>query len=551
MNRLPTHTQVLIVGAGPTGLVLAISLQRQGIDCLLIDRLAAPLPWSRALGMHARTLEILDALDVLTAVRERSLVQQGVKVYGADGLLFRLDLTTLEAPHPYVLSCPQTVLEEELERHYLAAGGSLARDCELRGFEQDGETVRARLRHGEEHVTLTADIMVGCDGAASLVRKRLGLAFEGVQYPDRFLLADLDIDWSLERDHSHGFLLPGGALLALPMPEGWRLMINLPADEEADANDATQPDFGPFRERLAACLDQVPALGEPRWISRFAIHRRLVSHYRRNRVLLAGDACHIQSPLGAQGMNTGIADAFNLGWKLALYLGGRGDGALLDSYEQERRPVARDMLQAVDLLSRSSFSDNRVFIYFRDRLLRLAGRHPALGRRLLRRASQLDVGYRGAPMTLGQPEAGRRRGPVAGDRIPDAALMPVPGGEMHYLHNWLRSGRLQLLMQLPETLRHADIVAVFALADRLPQELGERVELHLIAADGQLPRALSDLAQYPVSLWHDGARQFRDRFAEPGQLWLVRPDGHLGWHGTLGDADQLLDWLELWFGRRR
>ena len=546
MSHLPTRTQVLIVGAGPTGLTLALALVRQGVDCLVVDKLPAPLPWSRALGMHARTLEILDALEVLPAINERSLIQTGVNVYGTGGLLFELDLTTLHAPHPHVLSCPQSTLEEELTESFTRLGGTLLRGCELLDFEQNEQGVVAQLEWAQQPLTLEADLLIGCDGAGSRVRHQLGLAFDGVQYADHFLLADLDIDWSLQRDHSHGFLLPGGALLALPMPRGWRLVINQPAD--ADLSPVA--DIAPFRERLQACLGEVPTLSEPRWVSRFSIHRRLVSHYRRNRVLLAGDACHIQSPLGAQGMNTGIADAFNLAWKLALYLNQRGDGELLDSYEQERRPVAKKMLHGVDFLSRSSFASNRLFVYLRDQILRLAGRRSAVGRRLLRRASQLDVNYRNAPMSLGQTFPRGETGPLAGDRVPDADLLPLPEGEPVRLHSWLRSGRFQVVMQLSETPGHADIVALFALADRLPHELGEWVDMQLIAAGRELPRALNDLRQFPVALWQDSAGEFRSRFAEPGHLWLIRPDGHLGWRGGLADADQLLTWLERWFRRR-
>src|SRR5690606_23723856 len=183
-------------------------------------------------------------------------------------------------------------------------------------------------------------------------------------------------------------------LIALPMPHGWRLIMNQTEDDDLQP----VPDLASFRQRLAQCLDEPPALGEARWLSRFSIHRRLAGRYRSNRVLLAGDACHIQSPLGAQGLNTGIADAFNLGWQLALYLRGIGGRALLDSYEPARRPVAREMLNAVDVLSRSSFARTAPLRGVRDTVLRLAGRRPLFGARLLRRASQLDVHYHHSPL---------------------------------------------------------------------------------------------------------------------------------------------------------
>lgn len=548
MSGLPAQTAVLIVGAGPTGLTLGISLRQRGVGCILIDKLPAALPWSRALGLHARTLEIFDALGVLDAVSARSLVQKAVHVHGERGPLFQLDLTVLDAPHPQVLSCPQAEVDACLEDRFTALGGMLVRGCELLDFTQDDTGVQARLAWAAGEHTLRAAIMVGCDGASSRVRHVLGISFDGVRYADHFLLADVDIDWPLARDASHGFLLAEGALIALPMPRGWRLIINQSEDDDLEP----VPDLAPFRQRLAQCLEEPPTLGEPRWLSRFSIHRRLAGRYRRNRVLLAGDACHIQSPLGAQGMNTGIGDAFNLGWKLALFLRGVGGGALLDSYEQERRPVARQMLNAVDVLSRSSFARAAPLRGMRDTLLKLVGRQQGFGARLLRRASQLDVHYRQSPMVgegSGMALLRRPAGPLPGDRVPDAPLTPAAGGMPGRVHDMLRDTRHQLLIQVPAVPDHAAVLTLFALATRLPQDFGECLGVQVIAA-GDWPAALNELRAYPMTLWCDRDGAFRHRFGDGGHLWLMRPDGHLAYRAPLDDADELVGWLTDHFRRR-
>ncbi len=548
MSGLPAQTTVLIVGAGPTGLTLGISLRQQGVDCIIIDTLPAPLPWSRALGLHARTLEIFDALGVLDAVTARSLILKAVHVYGERGPLFSLDLTSLDAPHPHVLSCPQAEVELCLAARFTALGGMLIRGCELLDFSQSAAGVQARVRWAEAEHQLGAALMVGCDGASSRVRQILGISFDGVRYADHFLLADVDIDWPLARDATHGFLLAEGALIALPMPQGWRLVINQGAHDDLQP----MPDLTPFRRRLALCLGEAPPLGEARWLSRFSIHRRLAGRYRSNRVLLAGDACHIQSPLGAQGMNTGIGDAFNLGWKLALYLRGIGGGALLDSYELERRPVARQMLNAVDVLSRSSFTRTAPLRGVRDTVLRMVGNRPGFSSRLLRRASQLDIHYSGSPLVGASASMVTQRrpaGPAPGARVPDALLAPVGEGPPVRLHGCLREARFQLLIQLPPHPDHATVLTLYALATRLPEDFDGLVGVQVIAA-GEWPAELQDLTRSAFTLWQDSQGAFQARFGEGGHLWLVRPDGHLAYRAPLADADHLLMWLNAALRRR-
>lgn len=548
MTALPARAGVVIAGAGPTGLVLAIRLRQMGVDCLVVDRLDAPLPWSRALGLHARSLEILDAMGCLEPVREVGIVQTRVQVHNQDSVILDLDLTSLQAPFPWVLSCPQTELELILAERYQSLGGRMIRGVELTGFSQDNHHVQVRLRPvaaepGQtppEH-EIEARFLIGCDGAHSAVRKLLGVAFEGVSHPDHFLLADVDIDWDLQRDSSHAFLIPEGVLMALPMPQGWRLILNQPLERDTDFD---QPDLSPFRERLEAALGQVPELGEARWISRFSVQRRLASQYRVNRVLLAGDACHIQSPLGAQGMNTGMADAFNLAWKLDLFLQGAADGTLLDSYQQERQPVARTMLHSVDFLSRASLARNRLLRAARDTLLRLVDGRPGVHRRLLRRASQLDVNYRASPVVTEGPAAqmGRQAPPRAGDRFPYLKLA-LPGSDVGLsIRDLLASPRHYLVIQLPVHPAPAQIVAVYALADRVPGEFGEQVSVLVVGPEADAPE-LGELREFNVTLAADESGQWASLSAD-GALWLLRPDGHLAYRGALSDADHLIGWLQ-------
>lgn len=537
---------MLIVGAGPTGLALGIGLRRHGINCCIIDRLEAPSPYSRALGLHARSLEIFEALDVLAPIRKASRLLKAVSVYGDKGFLFELDLTSLKAPYPWVLSCPQSEVETVLIDRYRMLGGELIRSTELLDFRQDGSGVQARIRQGAEVQTLNAELLVGADGVGSTVREQLGIGFNGVDYSEHFLLADVPWDaapWS--NDRSHGFLQEEGLLLALPLPQGWRLIMARREPPE------TPFSLAPFSERLTSILGDVPDLGEPRWLSQFSVQRRLAQHFRRNRVFLAGDAAHVQSPLGAQGMNTGLADAFNLSWKLAFYLKGFGQGALLDSYEQERRPVAEKMLYGVDMLSRASLVKLPLLRRSRDSLLKLAGSRRNISSRLLRTASQLDVHYRNSPLVTCGPEADvgwRHQGPLPGDRLPDAALKSVRTGHLHQLHGLLRKPVHHLLLQLSESPEHNERLVMYALSDRLGQEYRERVHLTVIAArataNEDVPR------EGTTRIWRDHEREFASAFGDQGRLWLMRPDGHLAYRAPVSNADDLLGYLERVLGKR-
>ena len=254
--------KVLIVGAGPTGLTLGINLLRGGVPCRVIDKLPGRLPWSRALGLHARSQEIFDAMGVLEAVRGQARAFEAIHVYGDKGrdkgALLSLPMDELPSPFPRLLCCPQPRIEAVLEERFRSLGGELWWDAELLDFQQDGSGVQARVlqrdgqgRHGEDR-QLQADLLVGTDGAHSRVRELLGLPFEGNDYHERFLLADVDWSPDLENDAFHGFLLADGNLIAIPMPDdGWRLVVT---EEPGEENEEAEPDMALFHERIREAI---------------------------------------------------------------------------------------------------------------------------------------------------------------------------------------------------------------------------------------------------------------------------------------------------------
>ena len=547
MSVLPGLTQVLVVGAGPVGLSLAINLRRQGVDCIVIDRLAEPAPGSRAMSLSARSQELLDGMGVMPAIRTAGRINQRLCLYNEKGALAEIDLTRVESPFSGPLLLRQDRLETLLGERLEALGGVRVPAAELVDFSQRDQQVLATIEHGGQAHELAASLMVGCDGAHSIIRQRLGFSFDGVRYPEHFLLCDTRVDWNLPEDASHVFLLSDGALLALPTDDGWRLLINQPLQRDTRMESLS---MAPFRDHLEKALGQAPGLSEPDWISGFSIHRKLVSRYRLNRVLLAGDACHIQTPVAAQGMNTGIADACNLAWKIALFLDGIGGGALLDSYEAERRPVARQMLGGLDILSRGLLSRTTVLRGARDSLLKAISVRPRLNSRLLRRAAQLDVHYRESACVMETAGGGRSRVPRAGDRLPSAAICPLERREeVLDVQTVLRDPCHQLLLVFPVVPDHAALVSLFALCERLPQEFAGRVRTRIVLQGARTPE-LMELREFDVDLFEPADERVQTAFGSSGGIWVVRPDGHIGFHGDLADASECLAWLSQFFRRR-
>lgn len=541
MAGLPEQCEVLIAGAGPTGLTLGLRLRQLGIQCRIVDKQSEPSAWSRALGLHARTLEFFQMLGVLEAVQSRAIVLKNVTLNSYRKPLFSIDLGTLEAPYPWVLSCSQSWVESCLREAFLAAGGEILRAHELVSFRQTPSSVESVLRTPSGDKWVRSRVLVGCDGAHSRVRELLDFRFEGMTEADSYWLADVQCDGDWPRDASQAAMDRKGTLIALPMPEGWRLILNGPLLKSSGADE---PDIETFQRLLDEHWNAPLQIRSVQWLSRFSIHRRLVSAYRNNRVFLAGDACHVQSPAGAQGMNTGIADSMNLSWKLALYLQGIGGGALLDTYQQERRPVARRMLYQIDILSRLTFAGHPLLRTLRDAGLRMFRYLPFLQRRLVRRLSQLDVSYRDSRFssmadlhTL--PQLSFR----VGDRFPPLSFRNKQ--QDRSILDLLQAGKLVVLVAVPDLLQGRYQLPVMALAERLQAEYEHWVQLAVLLKEGEPERAIAKEDRELLALWNVETSCCEAATAEalPSGIWVIRPDGHLALMEAITDADEVISWL--------
>ncbi|MER7733184.1 FAD-dependent monooxygenase [Streptomyces erythrochromogenes] len=373
---LPARTEVAVVGAGPTGLALAVTLAGAGIDFVLLDRQAEGANTSRAAVVHARTLEVLDELDPSGALTA-DLVGRGVPVSRfriRDGArpLAAVDFDRLPTAHPYTLMVPQYETEAVLLRRLRALGGDVHRPYEVTGVVQDANGATLTTATGE---TLRAAYVVGADGMHSAVRTAAGIAFEGSAYEESFVLADVAMDWAPGPGEVSLVFGTAGLTVIAPLPGGRYRIVATVAEAPAE------PDLAFVRALLDERVPGRAAVRELIWSSRFRIHHRVADRYRAGRLLLAGDAAHVHSPAGGQGMNTGIQDGYALGRALA--------GGDLDGYEAARRPVALRVVALTHRMTRVATTRSRAVRAVRNALLPVLARIPALRMRLATELAEL------------------------------------------------------------------------------------------------------------------------------------------------------------------
>jgi 2-polyprenyl-6-methoxyphenol hydroxylase-like FAD-dependent oxidoreductase len=397
MSELPRTTDVLVAGAGPVGLTLAASLRARGVDVVLVDKAAEVSNTSRAAVIHARTLEVLHGIDVTDELVGRGVVVPRFTVRERDRALLTIDFDGLPTRHPYALMLPQNITEDVLTSRLAELGGRVHRPYELARLEQDRDGVTATMAGGE---TVRASYAVGADGMHSAVRAQTGIGFAGDAYAQSFLLADVHLDWEFDDTEVMLYFAPAGLVVVAPLPGGRHRIV-------ATADAAPEH---PDREDIQAVLDARGPQKRPArvtdvlWSSRFRVHHRLADHYREGRVFLAGDAAHVHSPAGGQGMNTGIQDAVALGARLAGVLRDGADERILDGYETERRPVAADVVAFTDRMTRVATADRAAVRMIRNAALRLLNRIPAVRRKIALKLSELAIDRRHT--------ASRRRSPA-------------------------------------------------------------------------------------------------------------------------------------------
>ena len=542
-----TSTDVLVVGSGPVGLLLAAELQRLEVDHLLIEKLPRRAYFCKALGVTPRTREIFDGLGVAAQA-----IDAGVWLHGVTAFDNGIETESQERPFegfPYgFLALPQYDTERILETCLYRHGGSVHRGMTLAGFNGVSDGVEAQIRDAAGTVhSVRCRWLVGCDGARSAVRKGLGLDFSGGQYPMSFMLGDVELDWDLPRGRFYRFrqIVEGqlrNAMVAVPIRGStgrYRISLGAPqwmgeTQEGLGAESAAQPTLAQLAQAAAPMLPPGVQLSCLRWSSAYRISHRIVPHYSAGRVFLAGDAAHIHPPIGGQGMNTGLQDAHNLSWKLGLVARGLATEGLLDSYSAERHPVGVDVVEQTSRAMNDTMATGS---------MRSAGEV---------RESQLLINYRSSAWVRDDviPEgAGHPGVPCAGDRAPDATGLSRPFvAHRLRLREWLERGQHALIGYTAGKGTASDQQAFAALAEEAHTRLGGLAfGLAIVAAGTESVEG----EQIPVLL--DSENAFQQAYgARPGMVWLIRPDGHLAWRSDRADLERLqqcLDGMEAGSGR--
>jgi len=503
---------VLIVGAGPTGLTAALELSRLGVAVRLIDRSDAPATTSRAIGVQARTLELFDQRGLADEMLQLGNPGRFGSIYGGGKRVFHLDFAHIASRYPYLLFISQAETERILRDACTRNGVQPEWKTELVGVRQDAlshdaSPVQAILKRPDGTLEQVASPwLISAEGAHSLVRTTLDLLYEGHTREEQYALGDLLIDSDLPDTDFHIFSSDQGFMGLFPMGgTHFRLIAS---------NPLSQPSKGtaPSLDELQKIYDQrshIPArFHDMTWSSWFRINSRMVQRLKIGRFFLGGDAAHIHSPAGAQGMNTGIQDMINLCWKLAMVMHGKASPSLLDTYEEDRLPVMRNVLSRTDSLTTTIGTENPIVRTLFNHLGPFIGGTELVQENATANMSQVALGYRDSPLSENHGHSGSTK---AGDRMPDMQVRQRmdSGWRDTHLHAILNPSHLTLVIAAPETATIPDDIRAAVQRERM---------IEIAPAAG------------------DAGAQFETAFGRSGHVILARPDGYVGLSSPVDSA---------------
>jgi 2-polyprenyl-6-methoxyphenol hydroxylase-like FAD-dependent oxidoreductase len=548
--------QILVVGAGPTGLTLACELARHGLSCRIVEKAKLPSDKSRALAIHARTLEVLDQMGACYPFLEVGNKIHTVNLYEGGEQIVHFTLDAVQSYFNFSLVCPQSLTEKFLTEHLGSFGIEVERDVELTNLSQEGSTVYATLnKAGQETETSAYDYVIGCDGAHSAVRRCLGLQFKGITISETFLLADVSLTPDPPLSEINLFVTNHGIFGIFPIkPNCYRVIVNL--EEGADAESPTLSEIQGFINNR--CPFKLTAT-DPEWLAAFHINSREVSTFSVGNVFLAGDAAHIHSPAGGQGMNTGMQDAYNLAWKLALVVKGYAAASLLASYSIERQPVAAKVLQSTEALTKLNISSQPIIREMRKHIVPMLTHLEFVQEHLRNELSELSVAYKQSPI-IGEyhkppsifslsgttPSASAWMefsvGPHPGERAPDNIC--YADNVDTRIFQVIKGTKHNLFLFTGNSVSNKEFETLKEIATIVKANYSHVITTHLVLAGEIAPEELK-MVDFADSVLTDPDLSMHQSWgADFASLYLLRPDTYVGYRSQPPDWNHLRQYLE-------
>jgi 2-polyprenyl-6-methoxyphenol hydroxylase-like FAD-dependent oxidoreductase len=514
-------TDVVIVGAGPTGLSLACQFIRYGIDFVIVEKNEGVTPYSKAIGVHARTLEIYEQIGLAQKAIEQGTIAGKARLLVGGQVRGEIDFSNIGeglSPYPYVLMLEQSK-NERLHYEYLRSNRKeVLWQRELENFSQTEANVTAQVKTPEgRSQIIEAKYLVGCDGAKSTTRHALGLGFEGSTFERMFFVADVHVDWHLGHDALHVCLAKDSFVVFFPLKgeKRYRIVGVFPEEFAKEEGDIL---YEEIEQRIKQEAKIELDIHDVEWFSTYKVHTRHVSKFSAGRCFLAGDSAHIHSPAGAQGMNTGIQDSYNLAWKMALVLKGKADDRLLATYNEERLENAKHLLQTTDRMFQVAAGSDWFLAFLRINVLPSVAKHilslDAVKKFIFPLISQIGINYRHG--SLSRHEGDENFKVKAGDRMP---YFLVDGGSIYdKLHqpkfNWLVCSDAQKSFQ--------------AVQAELESQYTELVDFHIVPLSPQVAEVFGRNESFSV---------------------LLRPDNYIGLISTETSPDEPRVYLTSFLGR--
>ncbi len=556
-----TTPDVLIIGAGPAGLTAAAEGIRHGLTIRIIDQNESRSIYSKALVVHSRSLEIFQDMGFAANVVNSGQKFHALNIHTGNRNVSRIvfdELNWKDADFPYWLSIPQSETERCMEDHLNELGGVVERNTELVNLEQFSDHVRVTLKHEKDYIeTVDVPWVVGCDGARSLTRKLLGLELQGQADDEVFILGDVEFGWDLPEDEGHNTLSPDGIVLIVPLPEKrrYRLIFHMP---ELSVKDEPEITLEFLQKLVNQRTDFNAQLSNLTWASTFSSKHFVVSEHRQGRVFMAGDAAHIHSPVGGQGLNSGIQDVYNLMWKLALYHHGQALPELLDSYTVERHKTAQDLITRVGTATKIVTLKNSLAQQFRNQLASILLNTDRMRNRMGRDVAMLDIEYENSPLvaqdllsggtvehilnrfkrTLNHNEYDFDKGPSAGMRAPNIKIAASDKTQPASLHDLFR-GTHYALMIFSGVTDSPNINALLEIGTTMRSQYQASIQTYIVTSDPP-----SDL-EGNKHLVLDVDKSIHHLYAAwKSCLYLIRPDKYIAYRSQSINQNQLTTYLD-------